>query len=175
MAGGGAWASALQNFLADCWRAFFRAQFVIRQDKDKAKSEDAEYHNSVIHYAGQHLSSIIDQKIDEANKYAEMLDAYHEKRFGNIKGPLYDTEKGWNPAYRLRQSDLMSAMPSNPFLDFHAKMDIPRGIPYPHKEEKTVGYLPFKWIFYTSDGKEFDTPIVADPIIFEAERARKRA
>ena len=50
-------------------------------------------------------------------------------RFANVKGPLYDPVKGWNPGYRVYASDLKTVVPLNPFEGLHKNEDIVFGTP----------------------------------------------
>ena len=67
------------------------------------------------------------------------------KRFRNVKGPLYDPINGWNPGYRVFQSDLMSPIPMNPFEGIHDKADVKLGEPS-RGDESYIGIMPYTWI-----------------------------
>lgn len=169
--GGGDFGSAFLKYLRATYSWYRSAADTIKRNKSASADENSRYARFVNSAAKSYLEPIVDARIAEANKYKETLGKLHEKRFGNIKGPLYDPERGWNTAYRMRQSDLMSAIPPNPFQGIHHNLDIAKGVPWPYQEEKTVGYLPFKWQFYLDDGSLYGTPMVADPILFEMARA----
>lgn len=66
-------------------------------------------------------------QMSSIDKYA--LSLGKSKRFQNVKGPLYDTTRGWNPGYRVLASDLMSPIPLEPFEKMHKKADVPFGQP----------------------------------------------
>ena len=53
-------------------------------------------------------------------------------------------------------------------------MDIPLGVPWPDPEVNSIGYMPFKWRFYATGNQLWNEPMVADPILFEMERAFQR-
>ena len=98
------------------------------------------------------------------------LDAYilylsKSKRFQNVKGPLYDINTGWNPGYRVFQSDLMSPIPLTPFEDIHTKYDVSIGQPGGRSED-WLGVMPFTW---TQHG----ATVSAHPIKYELERAKR--
>ena len=78
----------------------------------------------------------LDSYIDAPNK---------SKRFRNVKGGLYDPVTGWNPGYRVLQSDLMSPIPMNPFEGIHDKADVKLGEPS-RGDESYIGIMPYTWI-----------------------------
>ena len=88
------------------------------------------------------LAKLSISEILKLDKYIEALSK--SDRFKNVKGPLYDVEKGWNPGYRVFQSDLMSIIPLNPFEEIHKDRDVPIGKPA-DEEANSIGYMPFTW------------------------------
>lgn len=100
-------------------------------------------------------------EIDKLDKWIEALKG--NKRFQNVKGPLYDVEKGWNPGYRVYAKDLMSPIPLTPFEEIHAKPDVPFGEPA-DAERESKGFKPFTW--YQKGAK-----ISVHPINYEMARA----
>ena len=87
------------------------------------------------------------------------------KRFKNVKGPLYDINTGWNPGYRVFQSDLMSPIPLTPFENIHDKADVAIGT-VGGRSEDWIGVMPFTW---TQHG----ATVSANPIKYELERAKR--
>ncbi len=98
------------------------------------------------------------------------LDAYIDKlskanRFAGVKGKLYDPVAGWNPGYRVLQSDLMSIIPTKPFEAIHNALDVKIGEPYPEPEKGSIGYMPFQWI-------QNGVRVIANPLGYELQRAK---
>ena len=97
------------------------------------------------------------------------IDAYiaqlaKSTRFKNVTGPLYDVATGWNPGYTVKQSDLMTPIPLEPFEEIHSKLDIPFGTPDDEGEDYK-GIMPFTWF---QDGVR----ISVHPINYEIARAK---
>lgn len=108
------------------------------------------------------LMPIINGELEAIDNYISQLQK--SQRFKNVSGPLYDPIRGWNPGYRVLQSDLMSAIPLTPFEQIHSKMDVVLGEPA-EPEYDSIGYMPFAWV---QNGVKFS----AHPINFEIQRAR---
>lgn len=85
------------------------------------------------------------------------------KRFRNVKGPLYDPINGWNPGYRVFQSDLMSPIPMNPFEGIHDNADVKLGEPS-RGDESYIGIMPYTWI-------QNGVQVSAHPLKYELARA----
>lgn len=107
------------------------------------------------------LNATIMPQIELLNQYIKKLT--NSTRFKNVKGPLYDLDKGWNPGYRVLASDLMSIIPLTPFEAIHTTADVPFGQPA-DAEADSIGYMPFTWY---QDGAK----ISVHPIVYEAHRA----
>lgn len=100
-----------------------------------------------LYQRGQRIAQevIQDSLAEEIKKLDQWIQVLAKSdRFKNVKGPLYDVEKGWNPGYRVFAKDLMSPIPLTPFEEIHAKPDVPFGEPAePERESK--GWKPFTW------------------------------
>lgn len=105
-------------------------------------------------------------------KYQAKLYTLHSQRFGNVKGPLYDPETGWNPAYRIREDDLVTYLPTGIFEPL-SNTPFRLGVPSNEKFKNTIGYVPFSWYPIKADGKQGEKNYV-DPILFEIQRAQWR-
>jgi hypothetical protein len=122
----------------------------------------------------QTLGKQLSQKYEALDKYEQMLRKRHKIRFENVTGPLYNYETGWNKAYVLTQSDLMSAIPPNIFEDLHEQMDIPLGQPCSDELAHTIGIPPFQWKKNEGTGSLSPLPVFMDPINYEIQRVRAR-
>ena len=169
ISGNGDFASALEAVVVGNYNAWVES----RKVGDERKAAGI-HRGMVMSSVKRNLKPVVEARIKQLTEYLKNLKKLHENRFEKVKGPLYDIDRGWNPAYRLNVFDLLSAMPMNPFLPLHGKMDLTKGVPYGQEETLSKGYMPFKWWFYTADGKKFGTPIVADPIKHEMARAEQR-
>lgn len=174
LAGGKDFGEKLFLFMKTLYPIYRGCADTIRKDEKESDGQNNWYKSIVLKAAKNNLEPIVDARMAEARQYRQNLKKYHEKRFGSVKGPIYDPDKGWNPGYRVRQIDLMTAMSSNPFEAIHPRMDIPIGVPWPDPEVNSIGYMPFKWRFYTTGNQLWNAPMVADPILFEMERAFQR-
>lgn len=119
-------------------------------------------------YWASPIHGLIAGQISTLDEYIKQLNAYNDRRFGNVSGPLYDMDSGWNPQLRIHQADLLSALPREPFSDIHPKRDIPIGIAPTEPEEDSIGYMPFKWFHDQS------TVMYVNPIAMEIVRAKAR-
>ena len=142
-----------------------------QQDVNKYAKENDRWYTaeSIIRadYAAAHLkeafkTSLIPE-IAKLNAYIKQLSS--STRFKNVKGPLYDPIKGWNPGYRVLSSDLLSVIPLEPFTSISGKRNIPIGQPAP-AETDSIGFMPFKWV--DSHGHVN----VVHPILYELQRAK---
>lgn len=125
-----------------------------------------EFRQNVIHNYTSSISQEIYKRtiVVELNKVSAYMNALGKsQRFKNVKGPLYDPVKGWNPGYRVYASDLKTVIPFNPLEKIHNKADIPIGEPA-KAEADSIGWMPFKWI---SNG----VPVNVHPINWELARA----
>ena len=103
------------------------------------------------------------EEINKLNQYIESLQK--SNRFLDTKGPMFDPVSGWNPEYRVFQSDLMSPIPLNPFEEIHDKLDVEIGKPLMSEDANAKGYTPFTWW-------QGNALVAANPVRFELQRAK---
>lgn len=120
------------------------------------------------------IAAICSEQIGVLDNYINQLNKANTERFGNVKGKLYDFDgEGWNPQLRIFQTDLMSALPANPWEDLHTNRDIAVGVaadPNPPGSELGEGYMPFKWHYKGAENRE----VVVNPYAMEIIRAKAR-
>ena len=106
-------------------------------------------------------NTTIKPQVQKLDSYIDALNK--SKRFRNVRGGLYDPITGWNPGYRVFQSDLMSPIPMNPFEGIHDKADVKLGEPS-RGDESYIGIMPYTWI-------QNGVQVSAHPLKYELARA----
>ena len=106
-------------------------------------------------------NTTIKPQVQKLDSYIDALNK--SKRFRNVRGGLYDPVTGWNPGYRVFQSDLMSPIPMNPFEGIHDKADVKLGEPS-RGDESYIGIMPYTWI-------QNGVQVSAHPLKYELARA----
>lgn len=106
-------------------------------------------------------NTTIKPQVQKLDSYIDALNK--SKRFRNVRGGLYDPITGWNPGYRVFQSDLMSPIPMNPFEGIHDRADVKLGEPS-RGDESYIGIMPYTWI-------QNGVQVSAHPLKYELARA----
>ena len=126
----------------EAWKKAKSSSWTYKGAKEKLKPSEEKFRaerKKIIY----DLWAQISPQITAIDKY--ILQLSKSTRFQNVKGPLYDPNKGWNIGYRVLASDLMTPIPLTPFEAVHSKPDIPFGQPAA-AEVDSIGFMPFKWI-----------------------------